>query len=56
MLDAAKRFPAKACPDPIRDGHQFAGNYLHEFPWLDAHHRHRDAPPDQQEEGRSLKL
>jgi hypothetical protein len=28
-------------------------NYLHGG--LDAHHRHRDAPPDQQEEGRSLK-
>ena len=30
-------------------------NYLHGVPWLDAHHRHRDAPPHQQEEGRSLK-
>jgi len=30
-------------------------NYLHGTPWLDVHHRHRDAPPDQQEEGRSLK-
>ncbi len=30
-------------------------NYLHGVPWLDPHHRHRDAPPAQQEAGRSLK-
>src|SRR5229473_3982073 len=30
-------------------------HYLHGVPWLDAHHFHRDAPPDQQEAGRSLK-
>jgi len=31
-------------------------NYLHGVLSLDAHHRHREAPPDQQEVGRSLKL
>jgi hypothetical protein len=31
-------------------------NYLHGFPWLDAHHFHREAPPDQQDAGRSLML
>jgi hypothetical protein len=30
--------------------------YLHGFPWLDAHHFHREAPPDQQDAGRSLTL
>jgi hypothetical protein len=30
-------------------------NYLQGVPWPDPHHRHRDAPPDQQEEGSSLK-
>jgi hypothetical protein len=31
-------------------------SYLHGFPWLDAHHFHREAPPDQQDAGRSLTL
>src|SRR4029077_18356082 len=31
-------------------------NYLQGFPWLDAHHCHREAPPDQQDAGRSLSL
>ena len=31
-------------------------NYLQGFPWLDAHHFHREAPPDQQDAGRSLML
>src|SRR5215472_18123859 len=31
-------------------------NYLHGVLSLDAHHRHREAPPDQQDAGRSLKL
>jgi hypothetical protein len=31
-------------------------HHLHEFPWLDDHHCHREAPPDQQDAGKSLKL
>src|SRR6202000_3337780 len=30
--------------------------YLHGFCWLDPHHCHREAPPDQHEAGRSLRL
>jgi hypothetical protein len=33
-----------------------AGNYLHELPGVEAHHCHREAPPDQQDAGSSLKL
>jgi len=32
-----------------------AQSYLQEAPRPDAHHRHRDAPPDQQEAGSTLK-
>src|SRR4051794_193680 len=31
-------------------------NYLHGFPWLDAHHFHRGAPPAQQDGGSLLML
>jgi len=34
---------------------QRAQSYLQEAPSLDPHHRHRDAPPDQQDAGRTLK-
>jgi hypothetical protein len=30
-------------------------DYLHGAVWPEFHHRHRDAPPDQQEAGRTLK-
>ena len=41
-----------AAPASLRS----AGNHLHGFPWPDAHHFHLEAPPDQQEAGRSLRL
>lgn len=47
--------PAGTGSDCNRPALDLARNYLHGVPWLDPHHRHRDAPPDQQDAGRSLK-